>query len=553
MIRQMSVAVLCAGQLMIVMDQNIVNVALPTVQRDLGFSSAALVWIVNAYVIPFGGLLLLAGRLGDLVGRRAVFLTGIAAFSIASLLCGLSGGQGMLVGFRIVQGAGGAVASACVLGMIVTLVSGGRERARAIGAFSFASAGGGALGPLLGGVLTTALSWHWIFFINVPIGAVVVAAGWWLLPAGGGIGIGHGADVLGAALVTSGLMLGVYTVVTAEQVGWGAVRTLVCGPVALALLAGFVLRERTAAAPLLPPRIFRSLAGANAVQFLMIAAMFGLLYFGTLYVQRVLGFGPLAAGLGFVPIAVVIAAVSLGLSARVTLRFGPRPVVVAGLALIAIAFVLLARAPVAGRYAVDFLPAALVVGLGFGVAMPALTMLGMSGVRAADSGVASGLFTTTQQIGGALGLTALSAVATTGRTDPAALTGGYHRAFAVAAGFVVVALLLALVQRRPPATDGVAEGAEGADEEADRPVGLERAGDRRPDGAQRDQDRQGERDTGPVGEAPRRGGRPDHQAEDEQRTHHRQRHAGRQGHDDQEHHLDAVATHTTCLGHLRQG
>jgi EmrB/QacA subfamily drug resistance transporter len=444
----LSVAVLCAGQLMIVIDQNIVNVALPTVQHDLGFSSANLVWVVNAYVIPFGGLLLLAGRLGDLLGRRSVFLTGIGLFSLASLACGLATSQSMLIAFRLVQGVGGAIASACVLGMIVTLFTEQRDRAQAIGAFSFASAGGGALGPLLGGVFTAEVTWHWIFFVNVPIGAVVVVSALRLLRRETGLGLAQGADYVGALLVTAGLMLGVYTVVHAEQIGWGAVQTLVFGPLAIVLLIGFVLREATAATPLLPLRIFRSrnLSGANAVQFLMIAAMFGLLYFGTQYLQRVLHEDALHAGLAYVPIAVVIAAVSLGLSARLVTRFGGKPVLVTGLVLIVVAFALLARVPVHGTYLADVLPATLVMGLGFGVAMPALTGLGMSDVAAEDSGVASGLFNTTQQIGGALGLTVLSAVANTdGSADPAALTSGYRTAFAVAAGFVVVAIVVALL------------------------------------------------------------------------------------------------------------
>jgi EmrB/QacA subfamily drug resistance transporter len=464
----LSVVVLCAGQLMIVIDQNIVNVALPTVQHDLGFSQANLVWIVNAYVIPFGGLLLLAGRLGDLLGRRTVFLTGIGLFSLASLACGLSSSQGELIAFRLVQGIGGAVASACILGMIVTLFTEQRDQAQAIGAFSFASAGGGALGPLLGGVFTAEVTWHWIFFINVPIGAVVVLCALRLLKRDAGIGLNKGADVLGAVLVTAGLMLAVYTVVHAEQIGWGATQTLILGPLAILLLIGFVLREKTAKTPLLPLGIFKSrnLSGANAIQFMMIAAMFGLLYFGTLYVQRVLHYNPLQAGLGFVPIAVVIAAVSLGLSARMTMRFGGRSVLIAGLVMIVVAFILLARAPANGNYVADFLPATLVMGLGFGTAMPALMMLGMSDVAPSDSGVASGLFNTTQQIGGALGLTALSAFATTrtlnesgGRApSPGALTAGYHLAFEIGAGFVIVGIIIALVVLRAMPKGDAAEG-----------------------------------------------------------------------------------------------
>jgi len=466
----LSLIVLCAGQMMIVVDQNIVNVALPTVQSSLGFSPASLVWVVNAYVIPFGGLLLLAGRLGDLVGRKAVFITGIVLFSTASLLCGFATDATTLIVFRFVQGAGGAVASACILGMVAVMFSEPGKRAKAIGAYSFASAGGGAIGPLLGGVLTELVGWNWIFFSNAPIGVVVVVVALRSVERDTGPGLSAGADFFGALLATAGLMLLVFTIVNAEHAGWGSAQTLILGPSAIGLLIGFLVREATAAQPLLPLGIFRSpsLSAANIVQFLMIAGMFGLLYFGTLYVQRVLGYSALQAGLGFVPVAVLIAVISLGLSARLIVGFGPRPILLWGLALIGTAFVLLSFVRVAGTYPVDFLPATLVMGTGFGLAAPAMMVLGMSGVAPSESGIASGLFNTTQQIGGAIGLTVLSAfvaartgdLTAAGKSEAAALVGGYHVAFGLAAGFVFIALVIAIAMLRATPGEATRQGAD---------------------------------------------------------------------------------------------
>ncbi|WP_308466530.1 MFS transporter [Rathayibacter soli] len=466
-VRWIALIVLCAGQLMIVIDQNIVTVALPTLQHSLGFSEASLVWVVNAYAIPFGGLLLLSGRLGDVVGHRAIFLLGIALFGVASFLCGFATTKAMLIVFRFIQGVGGAAASACILGMVATMFTARRQRAKAIGVYSFASAGGGAVGPLLGGVLTGLVSWNWIFWINVPIGATVIILALRVVPKGTERGSIRRADFLGALLVTTGIMLTVFTISDGGNIGWGSAQTLALALVCALLLTGFLVREANTRDPLLPLSMFRSrtLSAANLVQFLVIASMFGLLYFGTLYLQQVLGFNPLQAGLAFVPIAIVIAAVSLGLSSRFIGRVGQRPTLIIGLALISIAFILLCFTRPDGAYLVEFLLASLAIGLGFGLAAPAISGLGMASVDPSRSGVASGLLNTTQQMGGAVGLAVLSAVVTArtaslevaGNSHAESLDGAYHAAFFIAAALVVCALVVALGLPRNTTTAHVAD------------------------------------------------------------------------------------------------
>jgi EmrB/QacA subfamily drug resistance transporter len=475
--RWRALAVLCAGMLMTILDQTIVNVALPSIQDDLGFSSSGLAWVVNAYMVAFGGLLLLAGRLGDLAGRRNVLVAGLVVFTAASLLCGVATGPELLVGARFVQGVGGALASAVILGMIVTLFPDAGERARAIGAFSFSAAAGGAIGNIAGGLVTEFLDWHWVFLVNVPIGAAVVLLTLRTVQADRGLGLGAGSDVPGAALITGGLMVGVYAIVGAADHGWVSGHTVGLGVLSLALVAGFVVRQATARTPLLPLRLFRSrnLTGANVVQALMVSGGFTYLFLTALYTQRVLGYEAAQVGLAILPTAVVIGAISLGLSARLAAAIGPRAMVLGGLALMAGGLALLGRLPVHGDYVTDLLPAALVLGAGFGLAMPALTGLGMSGTTADDSGVASGLFSTTQQIGGALGLAVLATLAAArtddrlaaGVAEPAALTAGYRLAFTVAAGIVVVALAVAALALHRD--DGPAIG-DGAPAGGDRPV-----------------------------------------------------------------------------------
>ncbi|OXY99206.1 MFS transporter [Streptomyces diastatochromogenes] len=455
--RWTSLAVLCAGTLMTILDGNIVTVAMPAIQSDLGFSGPGLAWVVNAYLIAFGGLLLLVGRMGDLVGRKRMFTSGLAVFTAASVLCGTATGQGVLIAARALQGVGGAMASAVVLGMLVALFPEPREQARAIAVFSAVGAAGGALGTFLGGALTQALNWHWIFLINLPIGAVAwLAAVRVLAPERGG-GLGRGADYPGAALVTGALMLTVYDIVGAGNRSLTA--TLLMAALALALFTAFTVRQARATRPLLRLRLFRSrlLTGANAVQVLMIGTMYGFQFIGALYLQRVLGYGELATGTAFLPAPIAIGVLMLGLSARTVARFGGYRVLLAGLVLIAAGMALLSRAPVDGSYPVDVLPPLLLLSAGFAAAMPALTGLAMSGAREEDAGLASGLFNTTQVVGGSLGLAALTTLAAS-RTDTVlgrgadlipATAEGYRLAFRVATGIAVAALVLAAAVLRP--------------------------------------------------------------------------------------------------------
>ncbi|MRH88119.1 DHA2 family efflux MFS transporter permease subunit [Nocardia sp. SYP-A9097] len=459
--KNLALAVLSAATLMTILDGSIVTVAMPAIQRDLGFTPAGLSWTVNAYLIAFGGLLLLAGRFGDLIGRKKMFLTGNIVFTAASLLAGAATTPAVLVAARFLQGVGSAIASAVVLGILVTMFTEKAERARAIGIFSFTGAAGASIGQVLGGVLTDALNWHWIFLINVPIGVVTVALAVKALPSDRGLGLAAGADALGALLVTAGLMLGIYTVVKIEEYSWLSAHTLGLGALSLILLAAFVIRQATAATPLLPLRIFRSrnVSGANVVQMLTLSAMFAFQIIVALYMQKVLGYSALQTGLAMLPAAVAIGGVSLFVSARLITRFGERAVLITGLMLLLAGMAWLTRLPVHAAYIPDLLPMMVLIA-GGGLVLPALTNLGMSAARADDAGLASGLFNTTQQVGMAFGIAVLSTLAasrtgdrlTAGATEAAALTDGYRLAFTVATGVLAVALLISCtVLRRPSA------------------------------------------------------------------------------------------------------
>ena len=418
--RWVALVVLCVGMLMIVLDVTVVNVALPSMQDDLGFSQSSLAWVVNAYLIAFGGLLLLAGRLGDLISRRGVFLAGLAIFTLASLACGLAQSQEMLVAARFVQGIGGALTSAVILGMIVTMFPEPREQAKAIGVYGFVASAGGSIGLLVGGVLTESINWHWIFFVNIPIGILTAILAVRFIEKDKGIGLSNGADVLGALLVTSALMLLVYTIVKpAAENGWGDGGTLALIAVSVALLVAFLVREATAKTPLIPLRIFRSrnISGANLIQVVTVAGMFGMFFMGSLYLQKVLGYNALQIGLAFLPGTIIMGVLSLGYSHKLVMRFGPRTVMLPGLGLVALGFVWFTRAPVDGSYLTDVLPVMVAFGVGGGVAFPALMMISMSDAAPSDAGLASGLVNTTAQVGGALGLAILATLATTRTTD----------------------------------------------------------------------------------------------------------------------------------------
>jgi EmrB/QacA subfamily drug resistance transporter len=464
--RWIALYVLCAGVLMIVIDATIVNVALPSIQDDLGFSQSNLAWVVNAYLIAFGGLLLLAGRIGDLIGQRRIFLIGLTVFTLASLLCAVAQSQGLLIGARFIQGVGGALTSAVILGMIVTMFPEPGEQAKAIGVYGFVASAGGSIGLLAGGALTQAINWHWIFFINIPVGIVTAFLAVRLVEDRPGIGLKAGADLPGAVLLTSGLMLGVYTILQVGEQGWGSARTLGLGAVSLALLAAFVARQARVANPLMPLRLFhsRNVAGANVVIALLVVGMFGMFFLGALYLQRILGYDPLEVGLAFLPSTVVMGTMSLKLSGPLAMRYGPKAMLIVSLVSIGLGLLLFSLTPVDATYVTQIMPATILIGIGAGLGFPSLMTLAMSGATPSDSGLASGLINTSVQVGGAIGLAVLATLAAERTSDlraggaaiDSALNGGFHLAYLIGAGLVAVALVTALTVLRSgsPATAG---------------------------------------------------------------------------------------------------
>jgi EmrB/QacA subfamily drug resistance transporter len=466
--------VLCGGMLMIVLDATIVNVALPSIQDDLGFSQSNLAWVVNAYLIAFGGLLLLAGRMGDLLGQRRVFLTGLAIFTAASLVCAVAQSQGVLIAARFVQGAGGAIASAVILGMIVTMFPEPREQAKAIGVYSFVASAGASIGLLAGGLLTEAINWHWIFFVNLPVGLVTALLALRLVEDREGIGLAQGADIPGAVLLTAGLMLGVYTLLETGEQGWASTQTLALGAVSVALLGGFITHQARIENPLMPLRLFRSrnVAGANLVMALLVVGFFGMFFLGALYLQGILDYSPLEVGLAFLPSCLVMGTLSLCFAERLIMGIGARSALIAGLVLAGAGLLLFAQAPVGGSWVVNLLPVMVLLGAGAGLAFPALMTLAMSGATPSDSGLASGLVNTTTQVGGAIGLAVLATLATErtdalladGESAAVALNSGYHLAYLLGAVLIAVAVVVAVtvVRSEGPAPAAAPDSEAGA-------------------------------------------------------------------------------------------
>ncbi|HEX4107153.1 MAG TPA: DHA2 family efflux MFS transporter permease subunit [Solirubrobacteraceae bacterium] len=465
--RWLALYILCLGTLMIVLDSTIVNVALPSIKRGLHFNQSDLAWVVNAYLLTFGGFLLLGGRLGDLFGPRRLFIGGLILFTCASVVCGLAQSQGMLVAARAVQGFGGALASAVSLSLTITLFTEPRERARAMGIFGFVASGGGTLGVLLGGILTQILSWHWIFWVNVPIGAIVVMLSRRLLPEIEGRSAR--LDVAGAVTVTGGSILATYAIVNGNTAGWGSLQTLGLLGGSLVVFALFVLIETRVAAPLMPLRLFKlsNLRTANLVAVLWAAAMFAWFFLSALYLQQVLGYDPLGVGLAFLPANLIMGALSIAVSARLVMRYGFRRPMAGGLLLATIGLLLFARAPTYGHYIVDVLPSMVLLGIGAGIAFNPMLLAAMGDVAPEENGLASGLVNTSFMMGGALGLAVLASIAAArtnalrhaGHSSAVALTGGYHVAFLAGGGFALAGALLGALVIREPQSAGAPQAA----------------------------------------------------------------------------------------------
>jgi len=472
--RWIALVVVCFGQLMIVLDSTIVNVALPPIQRDLHFSQADLTWVVNAYLITYGSFVLLAGRAGDLVGRKRVFLGGVLLFTVASVLCGIAQDAALLVAGRFLQGIGGALSAGVIIALIVTGFTDPDERARAMSVFTFTIAGGGALGLLAGGLLTQWINWHWIFFINLPIGVATLLAGRALIEDHEGIGLRQGVDVWGSILVSAALALGVYSIVTSSEFGWASAHTIGFAGVAIALLAAFIWLEARLENPIMPLRILgiRSLTGASAARALLATGLFTTFFIGALYLQHVRGYSAFGTGLAFLPIPVALAVMSAGVTARLMRRFGAGRILASGMLAVTAGLVLLAGASEHADYFPRLFVAYALCGLGAGAAMMPLTIIAMAEVPVVDVGLAAGVSNVTMQVAAAIGLAAMGTISTDhsralaaqGHTLADALTGGYQLAFAIAASCVVVGIVVVLVLLRTPRSAAPSASEERPDE-----------------------------------------------------------------------------------------
>jgi EmrB/QacA subfamily drug resistance transporter len=459
--RWLALAVVCLAQLMIVLDTTIVNVALPSIQRELGFSQGNLTWVINAFLVTFGSFLLLAGRLGDLLGRKRVFLAGVVVFTAASALCGLAPSQGFLIAARFLQGIGAAAQASVILAIIVTEFPEPADRARAMSAYVFTAVAGGSLGLLAGGVLTETLSWHWIFFVNLPIGAATIALGQLLIPNDRGLGLGHGVDWLGSLLVTASLMTAIYAIVQVTSHGWGSPQVLGFGAVAAALMTAFLILEARISNPIMPLRILRlrGLVGSSVVRGFLVTGMYSTFFLGTLYLEHILHYGALQTGLAFLPWTLTVGTLSLGITARLVARFGPMRVLTGGMLTVMAGLALLGTTGIHTAYFPTLLVAYFAIGLGIGTAFMPLLTIAMADVPADEAGLGSGIVNVSQQVAGALGLAVLGTVATkhslaleaSHHSLATSLIGGYHLAFAFGVGSVAIGLLIARAVLRAPA------------------------------------------------------------------------------------------------------
>jgi EmrB/QacA subfamily drug resistance transporter len=460
--RWLALGVVCMAQLMIVLDTTIVNVALPDIQRDLGFSQGNLTWVINAFLVTFGSFLLLAGRLGDLFGRKRVFLAGVTLFTVASILCGLAPSEGALIGARFIQGIGAAVQASVILAIIVTEFPQPAERARAMSAYVFVAVAGGSLGLLAGGALTQVLSWHWIFFVNLPIGVATLALGRALIPADAERGKTGRIDWFGAILVTASLMTAIYGIVQAGDYGWGSSRVLSFGALAALMMAAFVTLEGRIENPIMPLRILRlrGLVSSSVVRGFLVTGMYSTFFLGTLYLEHIRHYGALQTGVAFLPWTITVGALSLGITARLVSRFGAFRVLIAGMVTVVAGLALLTTTAADTSFFPTVFGAYFLIGLGIGSAFMPLLSIAMADVPAADAGLGSGIVNVSQQVAGALGLAVLGTIATnrtsaleaTGHSATESLIAGYHLAFVIGASSVAAGIVGALLLLRPRRT-----------------------------------------------------------------------------------------------------